>query len=70
VGISGHILGDRKLRQVNRNTGMHFDRAYNRNGIGVGRLQEDGQCVHYFIDFHTWEVEKILEPTHWTSCPR
>lgn len=70
MGISGHILGDRKLRQTNRMTGMAFDRAYNRNGHGVGRLIEDGECKHYFIDFRTWETELILEPTHWASCPR
>lgn len=70
MGISGHILGERKLRRVNRETGMEFDRAFNRNGRGIGRLVEDGICYHYFIDFSTWETERILQPTHWSSCPR
>jgi hypothetical protein len=55
MGISGHILGPRKLRRLQRETGLPFDRAYNRNGVG--------------IDFRDYRVEPIDRPTHWSSCP-
>lgn len=70
MGISGHILGERKLRKLNRETGMDFDRAYNRNGQGEARMiDERGDCLHFWVDFRTMEVELLEFPMHWTSCP-
>lgn len=71
MGISGHILGERKLRKLRGQTGINFDRAYNRNGEGVGRVIENGVCVmHYSIDFSTYQAVEIADATHWFSCPR
>jgi len=72
MGIGGHMLGARKLRQLNRMIpGYDFDRAYNRNGQGGARvIDEHGECLHYWVDFRTWEVELEERPIHWTSCPR
>jgi hypothetical protein len=68
MGIGGHMLGERKLRRLNRETGMVFDRAYNRNGTGVARIKDETGCRHFFVSFQTWEFEEIPEPTHWWSC--
>lgn len=68
MGISGHILGPRKLRKLVRETGMPFDRAYRRNNYGGGRVAYDGTCLHYEIDFTTMSVMPIINPTHWSSC--
>jgi hypothetical protein len=69
MGISGHILGPRKLRRLQRETGLPFDRAYNRNGVGAARIVDDAGCHHYWIDFRDYRVEPIDRPTHWSSCP-
>lgn len=68
MGISGHILGERKLRAVNRATGMEFDRAFRYHEWGMGRVRKDGECQHYHIDFRTWEVELDTGAGHWSSC--
>lgn len=68
MGIGGHILGERKLRALVRWSGIDFDRAYNRNGVGSARLVEDGECKHYWINYRTREVTRDPEPTHWSSC--
>lgn len=69
MGISGHILGDKKLNRLNKETGFNFDRAYNRNGYGEGRvIDEQGRCVHYNIDFNSMSIELSFSPRHWTSC--
>ena len=70
MGIGGHILGDKKLNRLNRDTGFNFDRAYNRNGYGEGRLiDEDGRCKHFSIDFPSMVVELDTKARHWVSCP-
>ena len=70
MGISGHILGDRKLRQLQRLTGLPFDRAYRYHDTGGARLiDEDGRCRHYDVNFRTGETELEEDATHWTSCP-
>lgn len=69
MGISGHILGERKLRRLIRETGLPFERAYNRNGVGQGRIIVGDRCRHYWIDFEGWATREIQEPQHWTSCP-
>lgn len=69
MGISGHILGARKLSKLNRETGIQFDRAFNRNGLGAGRVVSEGECIaHYSIDFRNLVVELEAEPQHWWSC--
>lgn len=69
MGIGGHILGPRKLRQISRDVGIDFDRAFNRNGYCVGRrLNEEGQCEHYEVDLVARTATLILDPMHWTSC--
>lgn len=71
MGISGHILGDRKLRQLNAHfPGYTFNRAYNRNGQGEARMFVNGECIHFWVNFHTWEIERVHPPRHWSSCPR
>jgi hypothetical protein len=71
MGIAGHILGDRKLRQLNREfPGYDFDRAYRYHGPTYARMiDERGDCVHFECDHVTGEVRMIEFPTHWTSCP-
>lgn len=69
MGIGGHILGERKLRILVSETGLPFDRAYNRNGAGEGRIIVGDRCRHYRINFATWGTREIADPTHWTSCP-
>lgn len=69
MGIGGHMLGPRKLRKLNRETGMEFDRAFNRDGVGGARLlDENGECRHYWINFRTMEIELVLNASHWSSC--
>lgn len=70
MGISGHMLGPRKLRRLERETGIPFERAYNRNGKGAARvLAEDGTCLgHWVIDFRSMEVSQDPHPWHWFSC--
>ena len=72
MGIGGHILGPRKLRELNRMIpGFDFDRAYNRNGVGGARMiDERGECIHFAVNYKTWETDMIEFPTHWASCPR
>jgi hypothetical protein len=68
MGIGGHMLGDRKLRWVNRNTGMNFDRAFRYHDQGEGRFRnESGECEHWDINFRTWEVQRCYDG-HWASC--
>lgn len=71
MGIAGHILGPRKLRQLVAWSGITFDRAYNRNGVGEGRAMVDGECVHYDIDFRRKSIylPPLMERgSHWSSC--
>lgn len=70
MGIGGHILGERKLRQLQRKTGVPFDRAYRRNHYCEARLVNGSVCVHFTVDWQTGEVWEITQPIHWTSCPR
>lgn len=70
MGISGHILGDRKLRQLQRLTGLPFDRAYRYHDTGGARLiDEDGRCRHYIVNFRTGEALLQERTIHWSSCP-
>lgn len=69
MGISGHILGERKLRALQRWSGIPFDRAYNRNGAGGARVVWHGICRHYWVDFREKRIELDPRPTHWFSCP-
>ena len=71
MGISGHVLGPRKLRRLNRLTDMDFDRAYNRNGEIQARKLVEGVCVHFEVDAEDWGVLPIPEVDlfgHWSSC--
>lgn len=71
MGISGHILGDRKLRQLNRESGMDFDRAYRYHGpYYARRINADGRCEHFVVNEVTWEAVPYLAEFHWTSCPK
>jgi len=69
MGIGGHILGARKLRQLQRLTGLPFDRAYRYHDSGGARLiDDDGKCQHYAVDFRTGEACRLEDPVHWSSC--
>ena len=70
MGIAGHILGERKLRALQRWSGIDFDRAYNRNGSGGARVIENGECRHYWVDFRAQTVEADPWAFHWYSCPQ
>ena len=72
MGISGHILGERKMRRLNRVTGMDFDRAYRYHGPTYARrINEHGQCEHFVVNEVTGEVVQNIDQTiHWTSCPK
>lgn len=72
MGISGHILGDKKLRRLNRETGFMFDRAYRRGTYGEGREIVEGVCKHYSINWHEKTIVGMSEEEtrHWASCPR
>lgn len=69
MGIGGHILGEKKLRQLSERSGLSLDRAYRRNHEVEGRVVRDGECRHYAIDWETGEARE-LTPDHWSSCPR
>ena len=68
MGISGHMLGEKKLRRLNNWSGMEFDRAFNRNGGGAARTIEDGACVHYVVDFEAKKISRNPDSGHWSSC--
>ena len=72
MGISGHMLGPRKLRRLSELTGLPLDRAYIRNHDSEGRVIVDGRCVHYEINPETGEHHQIDPEVygHWSSCPR
>jgi hypothetical protein len=71
MGISGHILGEKKLRRLRQATGLLLDRAYRRGQQCEGRVIEaDGTCSHYRIDPLTEQYLRIERPLHWTSCPK
>ena len=67
MGIGGHILGEKKLRQLSERSGLDLDRAYRRNHEVEGRVVQDGQCRHYAINWETGEARE-LTPDHWSSC--
>lgn len=70
MGISGHILGARKLRRLQRLTGLPFDRAYRYHDSGGARLiDENGRCQHYGVNFRTGEAQLQERAVHWWSCP-
>lgn len=72
MGISGHILGERKLRQLNREfPGYNFDRAYRYHGPTYARaIDESGHCRHFMANHVLHEVTQIEDPMHWSSCPK
>ena len=75
MGISGHMLGPRKLRRLSRLSGLDLDRAYIRNGYAEGRvLSDSATCTHFRIDPRTGDSEMITDrgpylSVHWSSCP-
>lgn len=70
MGIAGHVLGDKRLAQLRRQTGIPFDRAYIRNGYGEGVMWlPDENCAHFAIDPLSGEVELLTDVGHWSSCP-
>jgi hypothetical protein len=71
MGIGGHMLGDKKLRQLRQATGLNFDRAYRRGWECEGRvINPDGTCSHYRVDPLTEQYVEVDAPVHWASCPR
>jgi hypothetical protein len=70
MGISGHMLGERKLRRLSERTGLPLDRALHRGHACEGRTVTDGVCTHYDIDWDSGAHRLIEEPLHWSSCPR
>ena len=69
MGISGHILGERKLRQLNREfPGYNFDRAFRYHGPTAARAMVDGECKHFTCNHVTGEVTLDADAGHWSSC--
>ena len=69
MGIGGHVLGLRKLRRLQRLTGLPLDRAIIRNHYCEGVVWTDTGCsAHYEIDLSTGEATVIEEPFHWGTC--
>ncbi len=71
MGISGHMLGPRKLRRLQRACGLPLFRAYIRNHYCEGVVQQDefSTCRHFEIDPVTGAYREIEYPIHWASCP-
>lgn len=70
MGISGHMLGERRLRRLREQTGIPFDRAYIMDGrTGEGVVWSEGSCTHYAIDPKTKTAVVIIPRAHWSSCP-
>lgn len=68
MGIGGHMLGEKKLRQLRERTGLSLDRAYRRGQECEGRVVLDGVCQHFSIRWETGEFVPV-DHGHWTSCP-
>lgn len=69
MGISGHILGERKMRQLNREfPGYDFDRAFRYHGPTHARTRISGECQHFVCDHVTGEVTLLEDVNHWYSC--
>lgn len=69
MGISGHILGDRKLRALNREfPGYNFDRAFRYHGPTTARALVDGKCVHYTCNHVLGTVTVNEDASCWSSC--
>jgi len=73
MGIGGHILGAKKLRQLNKWSPIQFDKAYKRGNTGEGRtvswyLHDRYKCLHYSIDYTNKVVTFKEHPMHWSSC--
>ena len=68
MGIGGHILGPKRLRRLNRDTGKQFDRAVIRGHDATGVVWTPDGCEHYEIDERTWESVQIVDPVHWFTC--
>jgi hypothetical protein len=68
MGIGGHILGDKKLRQLRAKTGVPFDRAFRMHWGGEGVVWTADGCEHYGFDWKTGQTQPLTDPRHWTSC--
>jgi hypothetical protein len=70
MGLSGHVLSDRRTRTWGRRLGLPFARAMIRSGWGEGVVwTEDGRCEHWKFSPVTGELVFIDKPSHWSSCP-
>lgn len=72
MGISGHMLGEKKLRRLRRITGLeHIDRAYTRGRYTEARLLAESSHLHIQVDMATGEWAVADDPIiHWSSCPQ
>lgn len=70
MGIGGHMLGPRRLRRLQRITGLPLDRAFRRGRQCEGRVVWGGRCFHYDIDWATGVHHVIPTVIHWVSCPQ
>lgn len=68
MGISGHILGPKKLRKLSGLTGLPLSRAYIRGNESEGVIWVEEGCQHYDIDWRTGDYTLITSPSHWGSC--
>lgn len=68
MGISGHMLGPKKLRKLSKLTGLPLSRAYIRNKAAEGVVWTSNGCEHYWIDPKTGEWEFNDLPSHWYTC--
>jgi hypothetical protein len=69
MGISGHILGDRKLRTLSERAGLDLARAYRRGAYCEAVVRDGDTCHHYEIDYWTGEAVLLTGDVAWASCP-
>jgi hypothetical protein len=68
MGIGGHMLGAKKLKQLSTRSTLPLNRACHRNGYCEGVVWTEESCIHYSIDFKTGEHVIIENPMHWYTC--
>jgi len=69
MGISGHMLGPKKLRALSARSGLLLARATRRGFDCEGVVRDGDTCHHYAIDYRTGRHQLIPDPWSWSSCP-
>ena len=67
--MSAQLIGPRKHRLVERETGIKFDRILRfSNRIWEGRALTDNGHDHILIDTQDWSTRPDPDAHHWTTC--